>query len=37
MPPEKQHPKIKVLSVAGLFAEAIHRANHDLSITSLFE
>lgn len=36
LPPEKQHPKIKVLSVAPLFGEAIHRAYHDLSITSLF-
>lgn len=37
LPPEKQHPKIKCLSVASLFGEAIHRANNDLSITSLFE
>jgi ribose-phosphate pyrophosphokinase len=37
LPPEKQHPKIKVLSVASLFGEAIHRANNDLSITSLFD
>lgn len=36
LPPEKQHPKIKVLSVASLFGEATHRAYHDLSITSLF-
>lgn len=35
--PEKRHPKITVLSVAGLFSEAIHRANNDLSITSLFD
>lgn len=35
--PEKQHPKIKCLSVAPLFGEAIHRANQDLSITSLFD
>lgn len=35
--PEKRHPKITVLSVAGLFGEAIRRANHDLSITSLFD
>jgi ribose-phosphate pyrophosphokinase len=37
LPPEKRHPKIKVLSVAPLFGEAIHRANNDLSITSLFD
>lgn len=36
LPPEKRHQKIEVLSVAALFGEAIHRANHDLSITSLF-
>ena len=36
LPPEKQHPKVKCLSVAPLFAEAIYRANNDLSITSLF-
>ncbi len=37
LPPEKYHPKIKVLSVASLFGEAIHRASNDLSITSLFD
>jgi len=37
MPKERCHPKIKVLSVASLFGEAIHRANRDLSITSLFD
>lgn len=37
LPPERRHPKIKVLSVASLFGEAINRANHDLSITSLFD
>jgi ribose-phosphate pyrophosphokinase len=37
LPAEKCHPKIKVLSVASLFGEAIHRANNDLSITSLFD
>ena len=36
-PPEKRHPKIKTLSVASLFGEAIHRATNDLSITSLFD
>jgi ribose-phosphate pyrophosphokinase len=35
--PEKQHPKIITLSVAPMFGEAIHRANNDLSITSLFD
>jgi ribose-phosphate pyrophosphokinase len=37
IPLEKRHPKIKVLSVAGLFGESIRRANNDLSITSLFD
>jgi ribose-phosphate pyrophosphokinase len=37
LPPSKHHPKIKILSVASLFGEAIHRANNDLSITSLFD
>lgn len=37
LPAAKHHPKIKVLSVASLFGEAIHRANSDLSITSLFD
>ena len=37
LPPEKRHPKIKVLSVASLFGEAIYRATNDLSITSLFD
>jgi|SRR5579871_3458432 len=37
LPPEKRHPKITILSVAALFGEAIHRANNDLSITSLFD
>jgi len=37
LPPEKRHPKIKVLSVAALFGEAIHRSNNNLSITSLFD
>src|SRR5579862_4002409 len=36
-PPERRHEKITVLSVASLFGEAIHRANNDLSITSLFD
>jgi ribose-phosphate pyrophosphokinase len=36
LPAEKCHQKIKSLTVAPLFAEAIYRANNDLSITSLF-
>jgi len=35
--PHKHRPKIKVLSVAPLFAEALRRVNQDLSITSLFD
>lgn len=34
---EKRHEKMTVLSVASLFGESIHRANNDLSITSLFD
>jgi ribose-phosphate pyrophosphokinase len=37
LPAEKRHEKIVVLPVAALFGEAIHRANNDLSITSLFD
>lgn len=37
LPAEKRHPKLKVLSVANLFAEAIRRANSNESITSLFD
>lgn len=37
LPREKCHEKMTVLSVASLFGEAIHRANNDLSITSLFD
>jgi len=37
LPDTKKHPKITVLSVASLFGESIHRANKDLSITSLFD
>jgi len=36
LPPEKQLDKVKVLSVAGIFAEAIERIYGDISISSLF-
>ena len=37
LPPEKQHPKIKVLSVAPLLAEAIRRVHEDRSVSELFK
>jgi len=37
LPPEKQIPKIKVLSVAALLGEAILRIHEDESISTLFE
>lgn len=37
LPPEKQIPKIKVLSVAGLLGEAILRIHEDASVSTLFE
>lgn len=37
VPPAKQHPKIKVLSVASLFGEAIYRIHNDLSVGAMFE
>ncbi|SEF79468.1 ribose-phosphate pyrophosphokinase [Caloramator fervidus] len=37
LPPEKQLDKIKVLSVAPIFAEAIRRIYEDLSVSRIFE
>ncbi|MCS6775489.1 MAG: ribose-phosphate diphosphokinase, partial [Chthonomonadaceae bacterium] len=37
LPPEKQIPKIKVLSVAPLLADAILRIHEDSSVSELFE
>jgi len=36
LPPEKRHPKLKVLSVAQIFADAIHRNFNRESISELF-
>ncbi len=36
LPPEKNHPKIKVLSVSALLAEAILRIHREESVSSLF-
>jgi ribose-phosphate pyrophosphokinase len=37
LPPEKRHPKLKVLTVAPLLAEAIIRVHEDRSISELFK
>jgi ribose-phosphate pyrophosphokinase len=37
LPPVKQHPKIKILSVAPLLAEAIRRVHEDRSVSELFK
>lgn len=37
LPPEKRAPKIRVLSVAGLFAEAIRRIVDEVSVSVLFD
>jgi len=37
LPPQKQDPRIRVLSVAGLFAEAIKRIHKGESVSEIFE
>ncbi|HYU63981.1 MAG TPA: ribose-phosphate diphosphokinase [Verrucomicrobiae bacterium] len=37
LPPEKQHAKIKILSIAPLLAEAILRVHEDRSVSELFK
>jgi len=37
LPKEKERPKIKVLSMAPILAEAIHRVHEDLSVSTLFD
>jgi len=37
LPPNKKHPKIKVLSVAPILAETILRIYNELSVSQLFE
>jgi ribose-phosphate pyrophosphokinase len=37
LPPEKRHPRIKVLSVASLLCEAIRRIHNEESVSSLFD
>jgi ribose-phosphate pyrophosphokinase len=36
LPPDKQHPRLRVLSVAPLLAEAIQRVHEDRSVSELF-
>ena len=36
IPSRENHPKIKVLSSAGLFADVMHRVHHNTSISSKF-
>jgi len=36
IPSRDNHPKIKVLSCAGLFADVMHRVHHNTSISSKF-
>ena len=37
LPADKQHAKIKILSVAPLLAEAIRRVHEDRSVSELFK
>src|SRR5205823_13697187 len=37
LPPDKQHDKIEVISVAGLLADAIRRIHDDDSVSELFQ
>ena len=37
LPPSKQHPKIKTLSIAGLLGEAIMRIHEGRSVGALFD
>ena len=36
LPPEKKHPKIKVLTIAPILAETMLRINNNLSVSKLF-
>jgi ribose-phosphate pyrophosphokinase len=37
LPENKKHPRIKVLSVAGLLGEAIKRIHREESVSCLFD